>query len=102
MDSKYRKLFVIKRVQKCTKISLVARLCPDPLGERISFHRLPSHNGGLLIREGGSQFLWVLSMELIRWTQVASGTAGRANIRLCRASSISELYVSHYSDNTGW
>jgi len=40
MDSKHRKLFVIKQSKgcrfmskKCTKIHLAAGLCPDPLGE---------------------------------------------------------------------
>jgi len=31
-----------------------------------------------------NQFLLVLSTELIRWTQAASGATGRANAGLCR------------------
>jgi len=34
-----------------------------------------------------TSFLLVLSTELIRWTQAASGAAGRANVEHCPASS---------------
>jgi len=38
-----------------------------------------------------NQFLSVLSTERIRWTQAASGAAGRANVGLCRASIVSTV-----------
>jgi len=47
-----------------------------------------------------NQLLLVLSTELIRWTQAASGAAGRANVALCRASIVVQHLVNLYNMNT--